>query len=147
MRSSAVRQRDVLQRFHQVAEHGALRAAGGLHLLLELLLVIGLALGAHHHDRQFLVVIDAGDGVVGLEHVLVEQIAERQIFGMIADGHRRDDLLGIEEDRQRALDRHRGLDRGAGLVDAGDALGQPRIVRIGADEIVVVGRVHPANVG
>ncbi len=116
-------------------------------LLLELLLVVGLALGAHDDDGQFLVVIDAGDGVVGLEHVLVEQIAEREIFGMVADGHRRHDLLRIEEDRQRALDRHRGLDRGAGLVDAVDALGQPRIERIGADEIVVVGRIHAANVG
>ena len=75
-----LRQRDVLQRLHQVAEHGALRAAGGLHLLLQLLLVIGLALGAHHDDGELLVVIDAGDHVVGQQHVLVEQIADRQIF-------------------------------------------------------------------
>ena len=88
-----LRQRDVLQRFHQVAEHGALRAAGGLHLLLQLLLVIGLALGAHHDDRQFLVVVDAGDDVVRQQHVLVEQIADRQIFRIIADRHGGDDFL------------------------------------------------------
>ena len=35
---------------------------------------------------------------------------------------------------------------GAGLVDAFDALGQARIVRIGADQIVVFGRSHAANV-
>ena len=138
MRSSRRRQRDVLQRLHQVAEHGALRAARGLHLLLELLLVIGLALGAHHDDRKLLVVVDAGDHVVGQQHVLVEQVAEREIFRIVADRHRGHDLLRIEEDRERALDRHRGLDRRAGLVDAGDALGQPRIERIGPDEVVVL---------
>ncbi len=123
-----------------------MRAAGGLHLLLELLLVIGLALGAHDDDRQLFVVIDAGDGVVGQQHVLVEQVAERQIFGMIADRHRGDDLLRIEEDRQRPLDHHRGLDRGAGLVDAFDPLGQAGIERIGANEIIVGGGIHAANV-
>ena len=130
-----VRQRDVLQRLHQVAEHGALRAARGLHLLLQLLLVVGLALGAHHHDRRVLVVVDAGDDVVRQQHVLVEQVADREIFRIVADRHRGDDLLAVEEDRQRALDRDRGLDLRAGLVDAGDALGQPRVgrVRAGAD--------------
>ena len=132
MRSSASGSVIVLQRLHQVAEHGALRAARGLHLLLQLLLVVGLALGAHHHDRELLVVVDAGDDVVGQQHVLIEQIAEREIFRIVVDRHRGDDLLRVEEDRQRALDRHGGFDRRAGLVDAGDALGQPRIVRVGA---------------
>ena len=58
---------------------------------------------------------------------------------MIVDSHRRDDLLGIEEDRERALDRYRRLDRRAGLVDALDALGQARIERIGANQVVVFG--------
>ena len=140
-----VRQLHVLQRLHQVAEHGALRAAGGLHLLLQLLLVVGLALGAHHDDRELLVVVDAGDDVVRLEHVLVEQIADREIVGIVADRHRGDDLLRIEEDRQRALDRDAGLDRLSGLVDAGDALGQPRIMRVRLDEIAL-GRHAPRAV-
>ena len=70
--------------------------------------------------------------------MLVEQIAERQKFRIVVDGHGGDDLLRIEEDRKRALDRDRGLDRGAGLVDALDALGQPRIERIGLDEVGVL---------
>ncbi len=65
---------------------------------------------------------------------------------MVVDGHRGHDLLRIEEDRERALDHHRGLDRRAGLVDAFDALGQARVERIGADEIIVFGRTHAANV-
>ena len=145
MRSSVFGSVTSFQRLHQVAEHRALRAARGLHLLLQLLLVIGLALGAHHDDRQFLVVVDAGDHVVRQQHVLVEQVAEREIFRIVVDRHRGDDLLRIEEDRERALDRHGGFDPGAGLVDAGDALGQPRIVRIGTDEVGVFR--HAANVG
>ena len=39
----------------------------------------------------------------------------------------------------------------AGLVDAVDALGQPRIERVGPEQVVVfevvLGRGHPANVG
>ena len=66
---------------------------------------------------------------------------------MVVDGHRGNDLLRIKEDRQRALDRHRGFDRRTGLIDAFDPLGQARIVRVGADQIVVVGRGHPSNVG
>ena len=134
-------QRGVLDHLHQVAEHGALGAAGGLHLLLELLLVIGAALGAHHHHREILVVVDADHHVVGSEHVLVQQIAEREILGVVADRHRGDDLLRVEEDGERALDRDRGLDRRAGMVDAAHALGQPRIVRIGPDEIFALGFV------
>src|SRR5262249_25109917 len=65
---------------------------------------------------------------------LVEQIAEREIFRVVVDGHRGHDLLRIEEDRERALDRHPGLDRLPGLVDAADALGQPRIERVGPDQ-------------
>src|SRR5207245_10352665 len=107
----------------------------GLDVLLALLLVIGAALGAHHHHREVLVVVDAGHDVVGPQHVLIEQIAEGEILGVIADRHRGDDLLRIEEDGERALDRDRGLDRRAGMVDAAHALGQPRIVWIGPEEI------------
>src|SRR5665811_639554 len=124
------------------AEHGALRAAGGLHFLLELLFVIGLALGAHHYNAKLLVVIDASDYVVGEQHVLVEQIADRQIVRVIADGHGGDDFLRVEKNRQRPLYRDRGLDLGPGLVDAGDALGQPRVLRVGPDDVAVVILCH-----
>src|SRR5262245_20683436 len=132
------RQRDVLQRLHQVAEHRALGAARGLHLLLQLLLVIGLALGPYHDDGQLLVLVDAGDDVVRQQHVLVKQVADREIFRIVVDRHRCDDLLRIEEHRERALDRHPGLDLLPGLVDPGDALGQPRVERVGADQVVVL---------
>jgi hypothetical protein len=128
--------------FGSVAEHRALGAARGLHLLLQLLLVIGLALGAHHDDRQLVVIVDAGDHVVGQQHVLVEQIAEGKIFRIVVDRHRGHDLLRIEEDRERPLDYHAGLDRLPGLVDAGDALGEPRVERIGPDDVVVFLRGH-----
>jgi hypothetical protein len=66
---------------------------------------------------------------------------------MIIDGHGGDDFLRIQEDRQRALDRHGGFDSATGLVDAGHPFRQAWIVRIGADEIIVVGRVHSPNLG
>src|SRR5262249_16102434 len=37
----------------------------------------------------------------------------------------------------RALDGDRGLDASAGLIDTRDALGQPRIRRIRADQVIV----------
>ena len=132
------RQRGLLDHLHEIAEHGALGAARGLHLLLQLRLVVRGVRGAHHDDAELLVIVDAGDGVGRRQHVLIEEVAEREIFGIVVDGHRGDDLLRIEEDRQRALDRHRGLDRRAGLVDAAHPLGEPRVERIGAQEIVVV---------
>ena len=137
-----LRQRDVFQRLHQVAEHSALRAAGGLDFLFQLLLIVGLALRAHHDDRKLLVIVDVGHHIVREQHVLVEQIADRQVFRIIADGHGGDDFLAIEEDRQRPLDGDRGLDARAGLVDAGDTLGQPRVAGIGLDDVAVAVFAH-----
>ena len=121
----------LLDHLHQVAEHSALRAAGGLHLFPELVLIVGRPRGAHHGDGEVVVVVDPGDHVVGAQHVLVQQIAQREEFGIVADRHRRDDLLRIEEDGERPLDRHRGLDRRPGLIDAAHALGEPRVLRVG----------------
>ena len=41
------------------------------------------------------VVVDAGDHVVHLEHVLVEQKSEREIFRIVTDRHRGDNFLGV----------------------------------------------------
>ena len=136
----------VVERFHEVAEGGALRAAARLRALLQLVLEIGLAVRAHDHDREILVVIDPGDRVAGLEHVLVEQVAERQIVRVIVDRHHRDDLLGVEVERQRPLDDDARLDRLAALVDAGDAFGEVRIVRVRADEKAGALLVHGRSV-
>ena len=46
---------------------------------------------------------------------------------------------------ERLLGRYRRLDCGAGLVDAAHALGQARIVRIGANDEIVAGS-HVVNV-
>src|SRR4051812_27208662 len=57
---------------------------------------------------------------------------------MVADRHSGDDLLTVEEDRQRAFDRHDGLDRLCGLVDSPHPLGQAWVVRVRTNEIIVI---------
>ena len=130
MRSSALRQRHAFDRLQEIAERGALRAARGLGALLQLRFEIGVVLGAHHHHLQIVVIFDLGDDIVVFQHVLIEQIAEREIFRIVADRHHGDDLLRVQIQRQRPFDRDLDLDGGAGLVGPGDAFGQPRIVRI-----------------
>ena len=88
---------DLLELLHQIAEHGALGAARGQRLLAQFILEIGLAIGADDDGLEFLVVIDAGDPVVGPQHVLIEQIADREIIRMVADRHHRDDLAPVQE--------------------------------------------------
>ena len=113
-----LRQRDAFDRFQQIAERGALRAARGLRALLQFCFEIGVMLGAHHHHLQVVVIFDLGDDVVVFQHVLVEQIAEREIFRIVADRHHGDDLLRVQIQRQRPLHRHLDLDRRPGLVGA-----------------------------
>ena len=141
-----LRQRDGVERLHEVAEGGALRAAARLGAPLQLVLEVGLALGAHDDDGEVLVVVDRRHHVVGLEHVLVEEIAEREVLRVVADRHHGDDLLRVEVERQRALDDHPGLDPLAALVDAGDPLGQARVVRVRADEKAGAMLVHGRSV-
>src|SRR6185437_4480834 len=128
------RQRDLVELLHQVAEHRALRAARGERLLAQLLLERGLALGAHHHGFELVIVVDGSDLVVGAQHVLVEEIAHGEAVGMIADRHHGDDLLPVEKERQRALDHHGGYDRIAVLIDARHPARQSRIVGVGPDD-------------
>src|ERR1043166_4058693 len=63
------------------------------------------------------------DDVVIFQHVLVQEIAERQIFRIVADRHHGDDLLRVEVQRQRPFDRDLDLDLRPMLVGAADALG------------------------
>ena len=129
------RQVDFVELLHQVAEHRALGAARGMGLLFQLLLVVGLARGADDDDLQLVVIVDAFDLVVGLQHVLVEEVADGQIVRIVADGHHRDDLLPVQEQGQRPLDDDGGVDGVAVLVAAGDALGEARVGGIGLDQI------------
>jgi len=101
---------------------------------LQFLLEIGVVLGAHDHDLQIVVIFDIGNDVVIFQHVLVEQIAEREIFRVIADRHHGDDLLRVQVQGQRPLHRDVDLDRRAALVGAGHAFGQARVVRIRDDQ-------------
>jgi hypothetical protein len=133
-----VRQARVIDHLHQVAEHGALSAARRLHFLPELLFEVGGALGAHDDHRKLFVVVDARDDVVGPQHVLVEQIAERQVFRVVVDGHRCHDLLRVEEDREGPLDNDRGLGRRTGVIDAAHPLGQAAVIRIGTEQVAVL---------
>jgi hypothetical protein len=86
--------------------------------------------GVDDDNLQIVVVDDFGDDVVGAQHVLIEQVAEREIFRIVVDRHHGDDLLRVQIKRQRALDRHADLDLSAGLIDAGHGFGQPLVRRI-----------------
>ena len=129
-----------LETLHDIAEGGALGASGGQGLLAQLVLEVGLARGAHHDGLDLFVEIDGGDLVVGEQHVLVEQIADGEIIGKIADRHHGDDLLAVEIEGQGALDDHRGVQGVAFVIDACDPLGELRIGRIGLQQITVHGR-------
>ena len=74
--------------------------------------------------------------------MLIEQIADRQVFRIIANGHGRDDFLAIEKDCQGPFDGHRRLDARAGLVDAAHTFGQSRVVGIGPDDVAVAVFAH-----
>jgi hypothetical protein len=78
--------------------------------------------------------LDFGYDVVGFEHVLVEQVAQRQIFGIVADRHHGDDLLRVQVKRQRAFNRDADLDSGAGMIDAVDLLRQSGVCRVRHDD-------------
>ena len=101
---------------------------------LQFRLEIGVVLGAHHHHLQIVVIFDLGDDVVVFQHVLVQEIAEREIFRIVADRHHGDDLLRVQVQRQRPFHRHPDFDHSPGLIGPGDALGQPGIVGIRHDQ-------------
>jgi len=70
---------------------------------------------------------------------LVAQISHRQKIGIIADGHGRDNLLGIEKNRQRALFDHRHINRRTGMIHASDRAGQTGGMGVGLDNQRVSG--------
>ena len=125
---------EALEALHHVAEDGADGAAGGAGLLLELRFVVGGASGADDDGFELGVVVDGGDGVVAAEHALVEEVAGGEVLRVVADRHHGDDLLGVEEDGQRALLDDAGLDGAALVVDAGDGAGQARGGGVGGDQ-------------
>ncbi len=111
------RQPNLVETFHDVAKDRALGAAGGAHLLLQLFFVVRCPLRAHHDHFQVVVVIDAGDDIVGAQHVLVFQVTDRQQVRMVADGHHCDHFLGVQVKRQGLFRHHLRVDRTAVLID------------------------------
>ena len=109
--------------FHQVAEYGALGAAGGLRFLFQLVFVVGFAGRADDDGVYVVVVVDGGDFIVGAQHVLVEQVADGEQIGMVADGHHGHDFAGVEVERQRAFGDDDGLNGAALVIDAGHRRG------------------------
>ncbi len=140
LESRAGLQRHGLELLHQVAEDGALGTARRLHLLLQLLLVVGFAPRAHDDGVDVVCDLDGGDLVVGLQHVLVQEVADSEQIGAVADGHHRHDLAGIEEQGQRAFGDDGRHHLAAVLVDARHADGQARVVGGGADLEFLHGR-------
>lgn len=97
---------------------------------------ICLACGAHHHNFELGIVLDRGHDIVGPQHVLVQEIADRQLFGMVADRHHRDDLAAVEKDGKRPLVHDPRLHAPSFVIETDDRLGQSGIGRIGKQERV-----------
>ena len=102
-----------------------------------------LAPGADDDSLDVLVVVYAGHLVVVAQHVLVQQITQSQIVRVIADRHHRDDLLPVEEERQRAFLDDTGLYRRAVLVHAVEQAREASVVRIRLDRECSHGRRVP----
>ena len=125
-----------LQLLHHVAENGADRAAGSAGLLFQFGFIVRGADGADDDDLQVLVIVDGGYLIILQQHVLVHQIADCEVFRVIADCHRRHDFLRVQVDGERAFLHHRDLALAALMIDAGDGAGQAGVRRVGADDQV-----------
>ena len=102
---------DLIDILHQVAEHGALAAAGGHGLAPEFLVEFGHALARLDRDRfGFPVDLDRLDRLDVVDQALVAQPAQNQQLGMVAERHQGNDFALVEVDRQRALDRDGAFD-------------------------------------
>ena len=70
---------------------------------LEFVLIVGLALSANDDGVNVVIVIHGGDDIVMVQHVLIEQIANRQPARMVTNGHDGDDFLIIQIDGEGFL--------------------------------------------
>ena len=128
------RKPDVVETLHHVAEDGALCATRGAHLLPHLGFVVGLTLGPHDHDTDILVEVDARDRIVGAQHVLVQKVSHGEQVRVVADRHHRDDLLPVQEQRQRTFGHNARSCDLPGMIHALDLRRQSRIAGVGADQ-------------
>jgi hypothetical protein len=119
---------------HQVAEHGALAAAGGDGAMGQALgqmacsLVPDLPLpqrnagvsepsGRDRHCADFPVDLHARDGADVRHQALVAQVAQREMLRRTAQRHQRHQFALVEVERERMLPRHRRRHFVAALVD------------------------------
>ena len=87
---------DVGQRFF---EHASLSASGCLDLPLQFLFEVGGWVFSSDNDGlEVGVVFDFGDGVVGVEEVLIFEKSDGEILRIVSDGHLRDDFAAVEVD-------------------------------------------------
>ena len=107
------------KRIDYIADDRALGAAGCSLSLFRFDLEVRLNRCADDHDAQFLIIFDGIHRVGGAQHVLVDEIAQCQQVGMVADGHHRHDFLTVEIERQRTFRHHVQVNRLAVLVEAG----------------------------
>ena len=98
--------------------------------------VVGFRLRPHHDDLQIVIIVNTGDNIGICQHALIAQKAQREIFGIVTDGHCRDDFPGIEVDRERSLLDDAQVNCRPSLIRARDGSGQPRRRRIGGNQKV-----------
>jgi len=128
-----IRQNHAVQPFHHVAKNGADGAAAGARLLFQLRLVAGFAGRADHDDLKLFIVIHARH--IGIQHALIAQETKCEVFGVISDCHRGDDLLIVKVDRQRAFLDNAQINGRAVLIRASHSAGQARRVGVRRDQI------------
>ena len=78
--------------------------------------------------------INANHVIIGKQHALIEQIAQRQIFRPVADGHHGHDFLTIQKQRERAFHRDTGFNHRPRMVTPTDTAREARIGGIWADD-------------
>ena len=96
----------LFQPLHHIAKHRPHGTAAGAGFLFQLVFITGLCGGAHHHSFELFVIRYAGDIRIILQHALIAQKPQRQIFGIIPDRHRRDNFLRVKKNRQWAFFDH-----------------------------------------
>ena len=62
--------------------------------------LLGLALRAHNDHPKVIIMVDAGDDIIMMQHVLVQEIAYRKFRRPVANRHRGDNLLPVQEQGQ-----------------------------------------------
>ena len=120
--------------FHHIAVGGALCAAARADPALHLRLKIGLTLGSHNDHAKIVIMVDSGDDIIVMKHVLVQEIADGEFRRPVTDGHRGDDLLAVQIKGQRLFRDHGQGHQRAGFINACHRLRQAGGVRVRSND-------------